>query len=399
MKAIFIGSPFPDNRHNEIIRESIGIIDNAANNFQSALIKGLQNFYPDLKVISLPVIGEYPKGYKKIKFAASDFVFDSQIVGYTLGFINLPGLKHYSRYNNLKHKLKEVLDPEKDTTIFVYGMHSPYLKAINDLNYKYKIRVKTCLIVPDLPQFMSGNNNPVYRLLKWIDSNFIKKYLQKISSFVFLTKYMAEELNVNERPWIVVEGIFVPKKDISVSKPQNLKVILYTGNLAKRYGIANLLEGFTSLKNEEFRLWICGDGDYKEEIINETKKDDRIKYLGQLPYKKIFELQQEATVLVNPRTSEGDFTKYSFPSKTMEYMGSGTPTIIHPLPGIPAEYFDYVFVAKTESSEGLKDTILTVCNKSEQELAEFGKKAKSFVTENKTPQKQCLKIYKMLESL
>lgn len=56
-------------------------------------------------------------------------------------------------------------------------------------------------------------------------------------------------------------------------------------------------------------------------------KDRRIQYLGSIPHDEILQLQRTASLLVNPRTPEGIYTKYSFPSKTMEYLASGTPTL------------------------------------------------------------------------
>ena len=38
---------------------------------------------------------------------------------------------------------------------------------------------------------------------------------------------------------------------------------------------------------------------------------------------------------VNPRQNNEEFTKYSFPSKTMEYLASGVPVVAYKLDGIP----------------------------------------------------------------
>ena len=109
--------------------------------------------------------------------------------------------------------------------------------------------------------------------------------------------------------------------------------------------------------------------------------------------------QREATVLVNPRTSEGEFTKYSFPSKTMEYLASGTPCIMNKLKGIPQEYFKFIFFPENESVFELSQIIIEICKKEQSELNKIGELAKRFIFENKTPDKQCEKIYNMLKKL
>ena len=64
-----------------------------------------------------------------------------------------------------------------------------------------------------------------------------------------------------------------------------------------------------------------------EKIIACSKKDNRIVFKGMVPNKIVVEDQLKATLLVNPRPSIGEFTRYSFPSKNMEYMVSGTPMV------------------------------------------------------------------------
>ena len=71
-------------------------------------------------------------------------------------------------------------------------------------------------------------------------------------------------------------------------------------------------------------------------------------------------MQQQATLLVNPRKGHEEYTKYSFPSKTMEYMASGTPTIMYKLPGLPIEYEEYLVLLPDNSQETLT-AILKQC--------------------------------------
>jgi glycosyltransferase involved in cell wall biosynthesis len=161
----------------------------------------------------------------------------------------------------------------------------------------------------------------------------------------------------------------------------------------------NLLDAFEKITDLEYRLWICGEGELRKEIIKRSRRDPRIIYYGQIPRERVLQLQREATVLVNPRTSEGEFTKYSFPSKTMEYLASGTPSIIHKLPGIPDEYFKFCFVPEEENSNGLYNMIVKVCEMESSELEIFGRKAQDFILKFKNPSYQCGKILLMLNQL
>lgn len=400
MNTIFIGSLFPKNKEIEIKLNSKSNIDNAANNLQWAFIEGLDFYYNNLNIITLPAIGSFPINYRKCIFKKSYFNFKNKTKGICLGFINLPIIKLFHKERNVFQFLKKNIKEDNKYIVLIYSIHSPFLNAAIKLKKKNK-DVKICLIVPDLPKFMSDNRNPIYLLLKKIDQISINNNLKKVDSFVVLSDYMLEPLNVKSRPHTRIEGIFSNKclHSDSNSKNKKSKSILYTGTLDIRYGIINLLNAFASIKNENYELWICGHGNCKDEIINRAQIDTRIKYFGIIQHSEILKMQKEATVLINPRTSEGEFTKYSFPSKTMEYLASGTPCIMHKLPGVPDEYFEYVYLSEKEDAEGLKDTILFVLDKTQVELNEFGKKASEFIIQNKNPIAQVKKIYDMLNTL
>ena len=102
--------------------------------------------------------------------------------------------------------------------------------------------------------------------------------------------------------------------------------------------------------------------------------------------------------MVNPRKAEQSFTKYSFPSKTIEYMASGTPMIGYRLPGIPEEYYRYIYVASQDEG-GLENCLKKVMTFSQQQRNEFGLSAKQFIRNEKNAEKQCAKIIKLIETV
>ena len=397
MNVIFLGGLFPKEMKNEIENKSIGVIQYAADALQWAIVEGLGKQTIRLKIVNLLYIGSYPLRYKDFWIKPSCFSHRLGADDFNVGFLNLPLYKLFSRYYNTKKYLKNIVDNNNEV-ILIYAIHTPFIKAAVDLK-KRNPSIKICLIVPDLPEFMSDNEGFIIRCLKSIEKKILGGLLKKVDSFVLLSDFMHEPLNVENRPWVRVEGIFCAKENVDIVKKESFKTILYSGTLAKRYGILNLLEAFSMIKDENFRLWICGDGDAKEELNKIAKNDNRITNFGQITRDEVLLLQKRATVLVNPRTSEGAYTKYSFPSKTMEYLASGTPCIMHNLEGIPKEYFDYCYISYNESSFGLYETIISVCKKEQSELNEFGERAKNFILKNKSADKQCEKIYNMLKKL
>jgi glycosyltransferase involved in cell wall biosynthesis len=130
-----------------------------------------------------------------------------------------------------------------------------------------------------------------------------------------------------------------------------------------------------------------------EPVVRERSlRDPRIVYWGFLPNKDVMEKERQATVLVNPRPSDRDFTRYSCPIKLLEFMLSARPTITTALPGIPEEYMDFLYVLQEETPEKLANLIRSVCSKPREELSEFGRRSSDFVRREKSYRRQGQRI-------
>lgn len=401
MNIAFMGGIFPKEFESDIINNCKGMIDFAANNLQWNIISGLDRCSnTPVYLCNVMLIRSFPKGYKKAIIKTQRFSHRPGSNDTNLGFINIAGISMISRlFSATKGLLRWAYNNHGDNVIITYGIHTPYLLA-STLTRSCYSSTKSCLVVPDLPEFMSESKNIVYRFLKSIDRAILNFCMKRVDAFVLLCETMNEKVNLKGRPWILMEGIYQsatkPDSDLEIKKT---KAILYTGTLKKQYGIMNLLAAFESIEDNEIELWICGDGDMRGEVEKSALRDPRIKYFGQLPRENIFAMQREAAILINPRTSSGEFTRYSFPSKIMEYMASGTPVLMHKLDGIPEEYYKYCFVAGQENSDSLKVAIMDILEKDPESLKQIGKNAQKFILEQKTPEKQILKVIKLIEKI
>lgn len=404
LDVVFLSGLFPKNAELEIINNSIGNIQLAANNLQWGIVEGLDaNLEKPVKIINSLYIGSFPKRYKKLNIDTFDFshINDDSLEDINVGFLNIPGIKNVSRYLSLKPYLRKwAKSKNTDKKIVIaYAMTSTFTHLLQYVK-KYNKNVKTCLIVPDLPQYMNlTNESKIYNILKSIEIRSIKYDMEYIDSYVLLTKYMQQVLNIKV-PSIVMEGISTNlfENVPSFEKEEGIKTILYSGGLTEKYGIIDLIQAFQRLSDENYRLIICGSGSAEPDIKKASLKDKRIIFKGLLNREEVFKLQKFATVLVNPRTNNEEYTKYSFPSKIMEYMSSGTPVIAYKLDGMPREYFDYIYPVNNHS-DGLLLAIREVMSKSEKELREKGFKAKEFVLNQKSSFKQAERILKLISSL
>ncbi len=391
MNIIFIGQLYLDGQLDNF--SSLGSrIDISAHTFQHALLNGINTNDHSITVISAPSVSHYPK-MRKLHIGRTQQMSDG-MYQHSISFINLPGIKHITKTISLRRQLKKILSDGKDYHIVVYGMHSPFLLGLPGI----KKRHKSCLIVPDLPEYMSEKRNIVYRIAKMIDRKIINYSLDNIDSFILFSPLMTERIEVC-KPYDVIEGLYqAPSKQAQPAKETH-KTILYTGNLDSRYGIMTLLEAFHAIEDPDYRLWLCGDGNSVDDIKRYEQDDSRIKYWGALSRDKALTLQQRATMLVNPRSSSEEYTRYSFPSKTMEYLASGTPTIMAHLSSIPKEYDPFIFYLEDESSEGLKQKILEVGAMPQAELDRRGAQAAQFILTEKNNHSQANKLISLLKAL
>lgn len=255
-----------------------------------------------------------------------------------------------------------------------------------------KLRGCRCVsIVTDIPDLMycgSGARKV---------SNFI---IRHSTDYVLLTQAMNDYLRNTTKPYVVLEGhADISMKDSipSLEKKLTPRVCMYAGCISKQYGLGDLVEAFRRADIPGVQLHLYGPCDYPEELKRIAAEDPRIVYGGMLLNSEIVEKEMEAILLVNPRPTHEEFVKYSFPSKTMEYMSTGTPVLTTKLPGMPPEYYPYVYFIEKETIEGIMEALRQTLALSEGELYEKGCRARDFVLDTRNNVVQASKILEMLK--
>ncbi len=219
----------------------------------------------------------------------------------------------------------------------------------------------------------------------------------RMSGYVFFSKHDNDVANSKGKPWTVCEGMAQMPPDRTYVKKSDKDIIFYAGGLNKEYGICDLVDAFNAVNRENTELWLCGSGNAVPYIEEFAKQNGAIKYLGRLENKRVLEIESECDLLINPRPKDMMLTKYSFPSKTLEYMASGTPAMIRPLEGIPDDYYEYAFMIEEDGSAGIESALHAFFALSDEEKYQRGKAARKFVNDNKTPIPQTKKMLSFLK--
>lgn len=247
-------------------------------------------------------------------------------------------------------------------------------------------------IVTDLPNMFVGYQ----RSLKY----YIEEYIiKRASGYVVLTEQMNLAINKDGKPFVVLEGHVDGHERFeteNLSKTSNKFIVMYAGNMAKQYGIDYLVKGFIDAEIDNSELHLYGNGDFAEQLAEISKMHKNIIYYGERFNSEIVYAEKRASLLVNPRPTNEEYTKYSFPSKNMEYMLSGTPLLTTALPGMPKEYYEHVFLVRKESSEGIAEMLTAISSMNKEELTAKGRKAREFVLREKSNSNQVRKFINTL---
>lgn len=364
MDVLLLCGYFEPKYQEEISKKTKTWVENAANTFQQRLIAGLKEQEINLQVVSAPFIGPWPTAYEDKVFNGFEAGESAENIHYAY-FNNIWGYRNISRAIALKKYVREFVHNSKyeKKAIIVYCPHTPFLEAAvygKQLDKDVHIH----MVVPDLPQYMNLSKaaHPIYDLFKKIDIKKMNKLIDEVDSFMLLTKYMAEELNVGNRPYIVVEGITDTENVVNKTEKPHGKKIAYAGKLVEAFGAKRLIEAFEMIDDPEASLHICGGGELKEYVEEMSKSDSRIYYYGLISAEKANEILCEADVLVNPRQNYNEYTKYSFPSKNIEYLKTGNAVVAYMLDGIPEIYRRFFIVPKSNSIGDLANAISDAVN-------------------------------------
>jgi|GEM_PF-93676 len=392
-RVVFLGGLLLESQRQQIERHSRTGVQYAADALQRAFLKGLA-LYPDLDVrlVNVPYIAAYPRRYRKAWFpAVTDVLFDKVPVS-GMGFFNLIFVRDHWRRTAAYRGLVPVVTGAKDCVIVVYAAHLPFVRAAIACR-KINPDVRICVVVPDLIEHMDAYG-PLLKLVVRHRSRAFRTLARQTDFFVFLTRYMADQLGIGPDRHVVIEGVHDPEPDapaVSWSDEAG-PIFIYTGTLAARYGILDLLAAFSQLEVPAARLWVCGAGDAQSAVEDLARRDPRVTYYGRVPRAEAVALQARAHVMVNPRRPDGEFTRYSFPSKTMEYLASGRPVIMHWLPGIPEDYRPYLITPDSGDAQGLAAAMRRVAVVPQSELRTLGAAGRDFVLTHKTPRVQVGKL-------
>lgn len=400
MRILYISSLLSLQREKELNNVFKGkLLNMQAQKFHSLITRGLLE--NNVIVDHLTTCSQPPKLAKK-KYIKGSRQTSGGMKYYNTPILFIPILQFiFSFLHTFFFVLKWIFNNKKEEKVIVCDVTEVFY-SLGALVASKFMRIKIVSLVTDLPGNLVGNNmekKSIKKVVIYFYREFTEFFCNWFDYYILLTPQMNDIVNLKKKPFIVIEGVVDNQfiiNEHNFNDKYDKKVILFAGQLEKIHGIHLLVEGFMRTKSSDYELHLYGKGGAEEFIKNMATLDSRIKFFGLQPNELIVKEEVRATILVNPRLTNQDFVKYSFPSKNMEYMASGTALLTTKLPGMPEEYNKYVYLLEDESAVGMEEAINDLFSKSNEELNGIGMKARLFVLENKNSFVQTQKIKEMI---
>lgn len=396
MNIIYISQACSDNTFCKYVNN--GCIDSIPNaqKYHRLMMEGLAKENNVFSLSGLPVKTEI-----KHPYYGSINEIENGVHYHNVSFVNIFIIRQFLLYKKAISYIKKLYREKKDLIIVCDIWYLAMSSAARKIGKKLGIPVVG--IVTDVPAHTLNTRRKNMSHLKRMIAEKIElktsKTVNSYDGYLFLTAPMNDVINNSRKPYIILEGHANVKDIVSESSYKAVpRVIMYAGGIHKEYGIERLVNAFIFGDYKGWELHIYGKGNFEKDLDVICKKYSNIKYFGVIQNKEIIEKQRHASLLINPRITDGEYVKYSFPSKTFEYMASGTPLLMTRLPWMPNEYEDYVFLFSSETQDGFRETLDYVLSLEPDKLNQKGLEARNFILKEKNNIIQAKRFSEFLEN-
>ena len=162
----------------------------------------------------------------------------------------------------------------------------------------------------------------IYRFWKKIEKRMIPKFKNGYTVCDSLAEEFKKNYNANYK---VVRN--VPLLIESNEQARSEDIILYQGAVNKGRGLEKLA---LSMKNVNAKLWICGNGNFMDEmrsVVQANELSGKVIFFGMLLPEELKKRTAQAYIAVNPFEGKGLNQYLSLSNKFFDYIHAGIPQV------------------------------------------------------------------------
>lgn len=400
LEVVFLGFALPEARFRGVLDSDPGM-PVQTQRFGWAVIDALRSAGATVRALSTDPVTDYPNN-RQLFFRGSairEHATDIRI----MPFVNLTVAKHVSRWSASLHHLHRMHRARRADVVMVHGVNSALLWAA--IFFGFMRHVPVVVILTDPPSLRTAFDSWLTWQLKRVDRWTITSALAKASGVVALAPRLASDFAPGV-PSLLMEGISPePSGDAQQTSEEGAEAaegpmdqrVTYAGGVSEKYGVLDLVEA-ASLSSGTWTLEIYGLGPDVATVEKTSRTNLRVRYGGLIDSNELAAVYSRADLLVNPRPVGGEVPLYSFPSKLLEYLASGTPVMTTALPTLPDDYAPHVTLAE-EGAVGLARAIDTFFARPRSERMKQAVRAKQFIVTTRGRQAQGVRLADFLTTL
>lgn len=247
-------------------------------------------------------------------------------------------LKFPFYFNFWRKFFTDLFQKEKFDVVHIHDL--PLAKV----GYEFKKKYKKPLIIdlhenwPALLRISSHTNTFLGKLLssnsQWV--NYERNMIKLSDRLIVVVEEAMERLI---KAGISHEKIFVVSNTLNLSgfhlpdivPNKDFVTLFYAGGINRHRGIQTVLSALKKVINKKsnIRLWLLGEGSYKNELIKYANKlgiQDYVSFFGWRSFNEMIELLAQSDITLIPHY-KSDHTDTTIPHKLFQYMYAGKPII------------------------------------------------------------------------
>jgi glycosyltransferase involved in cell wall biosynthesis len=360
----------------------------AGQQFQRELLRVLaEQGYPPDRLISLPPVASFPRD-RRLLLRRRTVPSEARLV--ELPVVNLGGLKPLTAgvatVAAVVRWARERGPHDGGRIVLGYNASNPSGWAV--VAGARAIGARAVLIAADVP--VPGAGDVPGTLSRRLEARLHHASIRRFDGIVALSPYTLTDYG-GGAPGLLLEGGVAA--DLTAARfdaraggqvPGRPTRLAYTGRLTETAGIDLLLGAFALLEGAGWRLTITGWGEGAARVGAAAAADPRIEYLGRVERSRVLEVYARADILVNPHLTAPRSARYAFPSKLLEYLATGRPTVTTALPWIAAEYGGHCRLLREETPAALAATVSDLAAVPEPARLAAAAAARSWVLKEKS---------------
>lgn len=378
----FLGTLVPDEKefNNQAFYRSANLV-------QAGILENL-NKYSELKILSSQPIPTFPKN-KSFFCKRKVLNYSDKIKITTIPAINIVVLREIIRgiYAFFSLAFWAIKNYNKKRCIFVYNTYSPPLPMvyfISKITNSKLIAIIYDLGMPPKSLKLDFFRRFIYQLVELS----AKLIIPCLDGRIVITEAIAHDYAPGKH-FLMIDGgisenIVNHLFPLEYNEKRDKTNFLCAGSLWSGNGIKHLLDSLKINKNPKIKIFFAGKGPDLDLILNASKNDDRIQYLGMLSTQELFEVYKKVDVLLNIRVIPSEEGRYLFPSKLLEYLVVGKFVVTTKAVHIEKEYGNYCYVLNDIEPKTISEMFDEVSEISNETFLNKGLNSRNYMLKNNT---------------